>query len=201
MDLRRKVASEAAVLLYMGAEKEYRQAKLKAASTLGAHFLPSNREVALELDRTADEKEGNSRKERLIQMRREALEAMTVLKPFSPLLIGSVWRGTIRPGSDIDIAVYRDEPEKVPELLAERGYGVSSAEWVTVTKHGKTENSYHVHLASSDKNEVEVVVRSSEEANKKRTCEIFGDELKGIDLQELTKLLTTENPAQQFIPA
>ena len=185
----------------MGAEKEYRQAKLKAASTLRVNFLPSNREVALELDGIADEKEGNCRKERLTQMRQEAFELMTILKPFSPLLIGSVWRGTIRPGSDIDIAVYCDSPEGVPELLMERGCTVSHAEWVTVNKHGKTQNSYHVHLTSSGKNEVEIVVRSSEEANRKRLCEIFGDEITGINLQELGKLLTTDNPAQQFIPA
>ena len=64
-DLKCRVAREAATLLYFGAEKEYKQAKEKAAKTLGTHFLPSNLEVALELDKIAEENEGAKRKERL----------------------------------------------------------------------------------------------------------------------------------------
>jgi hypothetical protein len=55
LELRRKVAREAAVLLYSEAEKEYKQVKLRAAKTFGAHFLSSNLEVALELDRIVEE--------------------------------------------------------------------------------------------------------------------------------------------------
>jgi predicted nucleotidyltransferase len=53
-----RVAREAATLLYYGAEKEYKQAKQKAAKTLGTKFLPSNLDVALELDKIAQENEG-----------------------------------------------------------------------------------------------------------------------------------------------
>src|SRR4030066_1116952 len=87
-ELRRKVAREAAVLLYFGSEKEYKQAKVKAAETLRTHSLPSNREVALELDIVADENEGAARKQRLIQMRQEALEIMTAIEACKPVLIG-----------------------------------------------------------------------------------------------------------------
>ena len=75
--------------------------------------MPSNHDVALELDKIAEENEGSKRKERLIEMRKEALGIMKQLERFCPVLIGSVWRGTIRQGSDIDIAVYADEPEEV----------------------------------------------------------------------------------------
>ena len=104
-NLRNRVAAEAATLLYFGAEKEYKQAKHKAARTLRTHFLPSNREVALELNRIADEDEGPARKQRLVQMRQEALKIMIITEQHDPMLIGSVWRGTIRRGSDIDIAL------------------------------------------------------------------------------------------------
>ena len=117
-DLKCRVAREAATLLYFGAEKEYKQAKEKAAKTLGIHFLPSNLEVALELDKIAEENEGAKRKERLIQMRCEALKIMELLGACRPVLIGSVWRGTIRLGSDIDIAVYSDEPEEIVKISA-----------------------------------------------------------------------------------
>jgi predicted nucleotidyltransferase len=199
VDLKRKIAREAAVLLYFGAEKEYKQAKMKAAKTFGVHFLPTNLEVALELDKIAEESEGASRKERLIQMRAEALKTMKILEEFSPLLIGSVWRGTIRQGSDIDIAVYHDSPSEIVNLLKANGFDVSKAEWVTVTKRGCAECSFHVYTETLRKHKIEIVVRSSEEASRKRRCEIFGDELRGLNVQELEKLLK-ENPAQKFIP-
>ena len=144
-NLRGKIAREAATLLYFGAEKEYKQAKLKAAKTLGSHFLPTNREVALELDSIAEETEGAARKERLAQMREEALKMMKILEAYNPLLIGSVWRGTIRRGSDIDIALYHDSPSEIANLLKTNGFDVSKTEWTTVTKKGKTESSFHIY--------------------------------------------------------
>jgi hypothetical protein len=41
---RKRVAREAANLLYYGAEKEYEQVKLKAARTFRLHFMPTNLE-------------------------------------------------------------------------------------------------------------------------------------------------------------
>jgi len=198
-DLRCKVAREAATLLYFGAEKEYKQAKLKAAKTLGTHFLPANLEVAVELDKIAEAHEGSARQERLILMRKEALKIMKTLRASSPVLIGSVWRGTIRQGSDIDIAVYSDVPDEILDFLKKSGAKISKTEWTTVTKKGKTEASFHIYVETANKQKVEIVVRSSEEASCKRKCEIFGDELKGLNIQELERLLK-ENPAEKFIP-
>lgn len=199
-DLRRKIAREAAALLYFGAEKEYKQAKLKAAKTLGAHFLPSNLEVAVELDKIAEALEGPVRKERLIQMRKEALKIMKTLRAYGPVLIGSVWRGTIRQGSDIDIAVCHNVPDEILDVLKKNGFKTSKTEWTTTTKKGKPQTSFHIYIETSSKQTVELVVRSSEEAGRRRKCEIFGDELKGIKTQDLEHLLK-ENPAQKFVPA
>jgi predicted nucleotidyltransferase len=198
-DLRCKIAREAATLLYFGAEKEYKQAKLKAAKTLRVHFLPTNLEVAVELDKIAEANEGPARKERLIQMRKEALKIMRTLKEYGPLLIGSVWRGTIRQGSDIDITVYHDVPSEILNLLKKKSFKVSKTEWTTTTKRGKPEASFHIYVETSGKQRVEIVVRSSEEASRKRKCEIFGDDLKGLNIKELERLLK-ENAAQKFIP-
>jgi hypothetical protein len=41
-------------------EKEYKQAKLKAARTFGLHFMPTNLEVALEIDKIARKSENPS---------------------------------------------------------------------------------------------------------------------------------------------
>jgi predicted nucleotidyltransferase len=199
-DLKCRVAREAATLLYFGAEKEYKQAKEKAAKTLGAHFLPSNLEVALELDKIAEENEGAKRKERLIQMRTEALKIMKLLDAYCPVLIGSVWRGTIRQGSDIDIAVYTDEPEEIVKTLKAERVKILKTAWTTVNKRGITLASFHIYAETSAKHGFEIVARSSEEAGKKRKCEVFGDEMKGLKVQELEKVLKT-NSTQQFLPS
>ena len=199
-DLKHRVAREAATLLYFGAEKEYKQAKDKAAETFGVHFLPSNLEVALELDKIAEENEGAKRKERLVQMRKEALDVMRLLGGFCPVLIGSVWRGTIKQGSDIDIAVYADEAEEIACLLKAGGVRVLKSAWTTVNKHGATMESFHIYAETAAKHGLEIVVRSREEAGKKRKCETFGDELKGLNIRELEKVLES-NPTQKFIPS
>jgi len=198
-DVKDRVSKEAAILLYFGAEKEFKQAKTRAAKTLGYHILPSNRQVALELDKIAEENEGAQRKERLVEMRKEALDLMKLLRTYSPVLIGSVWRGTARVGSDIDIAVYTDEPQKVGNLLKAEGVRIQKECWTTVNKHGKTLASLHVYAENSKRHVLEIVVRSVEEANAKRKCEIFGDEMKGLKIKELEKVLQN-NPAQKFIP-
>ena len=188
------------MLLYFGSEKEYKQAKLKAAENLGAHFLPSNRDIALELNSIVHENEGTTRKQRLVQMRQEANKIMTLMKACDPVLIGSVWRGTIRRGSDIDIALFYDQPDEIVNILAKSKVEIVKTEWNSVTKQGKTETSFHILIETTMKNRVELVVRNRDEFERKRKCEIFGDELRGLNLKEIAKVLI-ENPTVQFLPA
>jgi predicted nucleotidyltransferase len=198
--LRKRVAREAASLLYFGVEKEYKQAKLKAAKIVQFKFLPTNLEVALELDKIAEENEGPARQERLIQMRKEALKLMKILKAYRPLLIGSVWRGTIRYDSDMDIVAYHDEPEDILKILKQNNLKIMQAEWVAVTKKGKRKGSFHVHAKLPTKEKAEIKIVQSLEAFMKEKCEIYGDEITGLSVQKLEKLLK-ENPAQRFVPS
>ena len=133
-------------------------------------------------------------------MRKEALQAMKLMDGYCPLLIGSVWRGTIRRGSDIDIAAYADDPQEIAEILRAKGTRILKTAWTTVNKHGRTLASLHIHAETSTGNGLEVVVRSSEEQGEKRKCEIFGDEIKGLKTKELEKLLR-DNPTRKFIPS
>ncbi|MEM2995348.1 MAG: nucleotidyltransferase domain-containing protein [Candidatus Bathyarchaeia archaeon] len=199
LDLRRRVAREAANLLYFGVEKEYKQAKVKAAKTFGVKFLPTNLEVAVELDEIAEENEGQNRKECLIRRREEALKVMKLLKAYNPVLVGSVWRGTAHRKSDIDITVYHNEPCDIVKILEQNSFKIVKTEWVNVTEKGQKKTSFHIYAESPTKEEFEIIVRSPEEANCKLTCEIYGDEITGLSMQELEKLLK-ENPLQRFTP-
>lgn len=198
-DLRKKVAREAATLLYFGVEKEYKQAKLRAAKTLGAHFLPTNLEVAIELDKIAEENEGAEREKRLVKMREEALKIMRFLEAYNPVLVGSVWRGAIHHDSDIDITVYCEEPNKILEALKQAGVKVIQTEWVTSTKSGEREKSFHIYVESPKKEKIELVVRSLRMAHLREKCEIYGDVVKGLSISELEEVLRG-NPQKRFLP-
>jgi hypothetical protein len=198
--LRTKVAREAASLLYFGIEKEYKQAKLKAARTLGVKFLPTNLEVANELDRMAEEMEGRLRQEHLIQRRKEALELMKILRVYRPILVGSVWRGIAHRQSDIDIIVYYDEPNAIVETLERNNFKIVKTERISITEQGRKRTSLHIYFKSPNEEKFEVIVRSPEEADRKVRCDIYGDEITGLSLRELEKLLK-ENPTQRFTPS
>jgi len=200
VSLREKVAKEAANLIYTGIEKEFKQAKLKAAKTFGAHFLPTNLEVTLEIDRLAEEREGSARQERLVKMRQDAMKLMRILKEHSPLLIGSVWRGTIHYASDIDIAVCHNEPADVMNTLRRSGVKLVQAERVTVTKKGKRKGSFHIYVELLDKEKAEIKVVQSSEASRKEKCDIYGDQIRGLNIKELERMLR-ENPLQRFVPS
>ncbi len=196
---RAKVANEAALLLYLGQEKEYKQAKLKAAEMLGVRILPSNAEVAGALDKVAEEREGEERKNRLVLMRQEALQMMKLLQSTNPKLTGSVWRGTAHKNSDIDIVTFSDNPHIVLRKLEQSNYKITRTEWQSVTKHGEKIRTFHIHLALSSGNEAEVIVRSTERKHVKEICETYGDVQTGLDTQQLQRLLKIA-PTQKFTP-
>ena len=198
-DLRKRVAREAAVLLYTSQEKEYKQAKSRAAQTFGMRILPSNAEVAEELDKIAEEQEGPSRRERLHQMRKEAFKIMAVLKAFHPRLVGSVWRGTAHRNSDIDVTTFSSDHKTVLDSLTKGSFKVVRKEWRSVTKRGKKESSFHIYLVLSSGNEVEVVVQSPEKMSLSERCEIYGDVVRGLSYSQLQRVLK-ENPLQRFVP-
>jgi len=198
MSTRTQVATEAARLLYNRTVKEYKDAKEMAASSLGTRALPSNYEVAVELDRLVEEREGSERLSMLIEMREIALDVMRLLKEYGPVLIGSVWRGTPRRGSDIDIVVYHESPEDVKDMLSE--YELTSTESKEFTVGGLPRTS--THIAYTIKNHpLEIVVRPprDQEYYRDERCETYGDTKRGLRLPELEKLIQTD-PLRRFIP-
>ncbi len=198
MDPREKVAREAARLLYTGASEEYKHAKERAASSLGLDAVPSNFEVALELDILADELEGEERKRLLVRMRERALEVMRVLADLSPRLIGSVWRGTARRGSDLDIEVYSARSEEVESRLTRSGYVLGESDDIVVNRRGRPTRSRHLKVPLEEF-DVEVVIRPPVEMDEAERCEIYGDSKRGLGLPELEKLMKTD-PLRKFVP-
>ena len=197
--LRKRVAREAAFLIYTSQEKEYKQAKRKAAEILGARILPSNREVANELDAIADEIEGKSRLKRLLRMRKEALEIMQCLEDYSPRLIGSVWRGTVHKNSDIDITVFSHDPKDVMKRIAERNFKIIKVEEDVIAEGEDKRSTFHIHIILPSGDEAEVVVRDPKDKMRDEICEIYGDVIRGLSLNDLRKILESD-PYKRFVP-
>ena len=197
--LRKRVAREAAFLIYTSQEKEYKQAKRKAAEILGARILPSNREVADELDEIADEIEGEARLKRLLRMRREALEIMQCLEDYSPRLIGSVWRGTAHKNSDIDITVFSHDPKDVLKRITERNFKIIKVEEDIIAEGEDKRATFHIHIILPSGDEAEIVVRDPKDRMRDEICEIYGDVIRGLSLNELRKILESD-PYRRFVP-
>lgn len=198
--MRQEVARVAAELLYTGTAKEYKQAKQMAAESLSTSSLPTNFEVALELDELADEVEGEQRMLRLMAMRRVSLELMEGLREFHPRLIGSVWRGTAHRNSDIDLVTYAQDKGHVLNALKKLGKDIIRDETKLYDEHGSSKTSDHIYTDAASEFGVEIVVRPLEDIEEIDICDIFGDPKRGLDLAQLRKILD-EDALKKFIPS
>ena len=148
--LRRQIAFEAAQMMYQRQESEYYRAKMKAAKRICRGWvkpadLPSNGEIRDQVQMLARTHEGESRTDRLLEMRLEALRLMKLLANFRPRLIGSVMTGHIRQGSDIDLHVFADNVSSIAAALDQEGL-VYDIEKKKVRKHGEETVYTHVHV-------------------------------------------------------
>jgi hypothetical protein len=123
---RHAIAVEAANLMYREGVTQYFDAKrIAARRVLGARAkqaryraedLPSNGEIRAALLTLVSRSEGAEREARLFAMRVLALEVMRALVDWHPRLIGSVWSGHARRGSDVDVHVFGDLDALTREL-------------------------------------------------------------------------------------
>ncbi len=183
----------------MGASEEYKHAKEQAARDLGLTSMPSNYEVAIELDLIVEEHEGEERERLLKTMREVAISIMKDLVDYNSVLTGSVWRGTVRRGSDIDINVYSSEPNGVESLLVKKGYNLRESEEMKLVKGGRTIRSRHISIQLAEGLVAEVIVRPVEDMREEERCETYGDLKRGLKLPELEKLIMTY-PFRKFVP-
>ena len=197
--LRELVAFEAAKLLYNGEYEEYIDAKRAAAEDLEASILPSNREVALKILEYALEVEGDYYWMRLKELRDEALEVMEDLSEFNPRLVGSVWRGIVKPSSNIDIELDSENLEEVKQRIEESGYKILGIERINVPEPLRHGSLWRIRILGKRGHEVEIILKEHQNYLNPPRCDIFGDIKKGLNISELRKVLR-KMPMALFIP-
>jgi hypothetical protein len=194
--LRRQIVFEAARMMYTRQETEYYRAKMKAARKICQGWvkpshLPSNREIRDEVQRFALMYEGESRFEKLRDMRIEALRMMRLLREFRPRIIGSTLTGHVRRGSDIDIHVFAANSEAVAAVLDAEGM-VYDHEQKRVRKHGEERLFTHFHV--QDRYPVELTLYPPDKAHYVFKSSITGKAMERATLAEYEAFLKSEYP-------
>jgi hypothetical protein len=195
--LRRQIAFLAAQLMYARTETEYFTAKRKAARQLGVEYrfrpadLPSNSEIRDQIQAMARMHEGSKRLDHLRDMRIEALRLMRKLTRYRPRLIGSVWTGHVRRGSDIDIHVFTDSLALLSATLDEHGL-TYDVEHKRVVKHGEARAFTHVHV--EDRYRFELTVYPEDKLHYVFKSSITGKAIERASIAELEDRLKAEDP-------
>ncbi|WP_153558420.1 HD domain-containing protein [Roseimaritima sediminicola] len=193
--LRRKIAWEAARLLYAREESEYFQAKRKASRRIASGWirpadLPSNAEIRDEvrvMARLIEGQQGHS--DRLEEMRIRALWWMEQLQMFHPRLIGSVLTGHVRDGSDVDIHVFSGNPSAVASRVEQTGMACE-LERKRVVKNGENRVFSHVHIR--DRYPIELTVYPPALLGHRFRSSIDGKAIPRATISELKRLIALE---------
>jgi len=194
--MRRRVAWEAARLMYARDEFEYFRAKMKAARRICTgdvkpRDLPSNREIRDQIQSMARIHEGQRRADALREMRVEALRMMRILRNFRPRLIGSTMTGHVRKGSDIDLHVFSNSTEAVAGALENEGISYE-VERKLVRKQGREQTFTHIHV--QDRFLFELTVYAANMAHYVFKSSITGKAIERAGIAQLEQLLEEEYP-------
>ncbi len=131
--LRAELAQVAARLMAEEAVPGFAEAKAKAVDRLGVTgrpTLPSNQEVEAELRSYQALFQAEEQAQWLDAKRRVALEAMQLLEPFAPHLVGAVLRGTAPVDAEITLHLFADPPETVATFLYDQGVAWALDSWI-----------------------------------------------------------------------
>jgi hypothetical protein len=123
--LRSAIAQEAARLMAEHGVQDYLVAKRKAAERYGVvdgPLLPKNTEIEAALMSRQRLFGGDAHVSSLQEQRRVALQAMRLLQPFEPRLVGSVLAGSATEYADIQLHLFADSAEAVCMHLMDRRF-------------------------------------------------------------------------------
>lgn len=114
--LRREIAAAAARMMAEDGIADFGFAKRKAARQLGAadsDALPTNAEIEAELRAWQALYQDEEQPERLLEMRKAAIEIMRLLDEFRPYLTGGTLDGTAGRYTEVDIELYPESSKEV----------------------------------------------------------------------------------------
>jgi len=129
--MRARIAAAAARLMAEDGIDDFALAKRKAARQLGAtdaQALPANDEIEAQLRAYRALYEPEEHAERIVELRRVALDAMRALERFSPYLTGAVLKGSAGPYAQIELQLFPESPKDVEIYLLDRNIAYATQE-------------------------------------------------------------------------
>lgn len=153
----------------------------------------------MKLLEVALESEGEEYWRRLSDMRNEALGLMEAVSDLNPRLVGSVWRGIVKPSSDIDIEVDCEELGTVLKKLKEKDFEILGVEEINLPEPIREGSLVKIKTKTRKDYDAEIILKEHIAYLNPPRCDIYGDVKKGLTLTELKKILRKE-PSRLFIP-
>lgn len=120
VQIRQRIAQEAARYMVEHGIKDFLMAKQKAADGFGItdrHVMPRNIEIEQAMVEYQRIFHADKQPQRLRHLRETAVNAMQLLAEYRPRLVGSVQRGTTNEHSDVNLHAFTDTPELLGHFL------------------------------------------------------------------------------------
>lgn len=188
------LAQTAARLMAESGLRDFAVAKQKAAEQLGIHHsrdLPGNKEIEAALRDYQRLFQHDLQHQQLHQLRLTALQAMQLLAPFSPRLVGAVLTGSADQHSPIHLHLFADTSEEVGIFLMEHKIPADQDERRVHYQAGKEEQRPLYRFIAGE-NALELTVFPAKGLRQSPLSPIDGRPMRRANLAELQQLLEDE---------
>ncbi|MCU7843459.1 MAG: hypothetical protein KZQ93_06430 [Candidatus Thiodiazotropha sp. (ex Monitilora ramsayi)] len=190
-ELQRRIAYEAARLMTEYQSDDMAYACQKAAAKLGVsrrQQMPTRDEIEEALREQQRLVRGDEQQQALQQLRLNALQAMTALKRFHPILVGSVFQGTADNNSRIRLHLFADTPEEVLFTLSDLQIPWLESQRTLVFPNGARED-IPVFQFSADGASIELIVMSTDSLHNRPLDPLDRQPIQGINLKQLREMV------------
>ncbi len=189
--IRSGIVEEAARLFCEEQLTDYRQAKLKALERLGLPprtALPDNAQLQQAVIAYQQVFGGEAYRVQLRQMRETAVQALKLLAPFAPRLVGGAISGAVTAAHRVQIHAFCDQPELIDVFLIERKLAFEQDQRRYRYPDGREETIGLVRFEGRTQG-VDVAVFSDEDRRRAPINPADGLPYKRLDLTAVERLL------------
>ncbi len=187
-----EIAQQAAKLMIENGIRDYKIAKTRAASQLGlqhAHIpLPSNSEIDHEREVLLKLFYKHETASHLKKLRHLALNALKLLQPFTPYLVGDIVNGIIDSHSKITIHIYEANIEEIEVFLMEKTIPYEHKS-VTIKTERNKQSLFSRLCFEADKVPIEIIALPYTLFKSPPLNPVDGHPYKRMDLQKLEAML------------
>ncbi|MCW8918255.1 MAG: hypothetical protein OQL08_05520 [Gammaproteobacteria bacterium] len=188
------LAQAAARLMAQSGLRDFAAAKRKAAAQLGLHpsrNLPGNEEIEAALHDYQRLFQHEPQRQQLHQLRQTALQAMRLLTPFSPRLVGAVLNGTADRHCPIQLHLFADTSEEVGIFLLEHRIPCEQGEQRIHYARGNEEQRPLLRFIAGEST-LELTLFAHRERRHSPLSQVNGRPMQRADSEQLQRLLATD---------